>query len=285
MNVDELVELLRVGHDGDDVFTGHSPADRVRPVYGGQLLGQALMAAAGTVDSDRVPHSLHAYFVRSGAAQTPIRYTVERVRDGRNFSHRSVVADQDGREIFRQTMSFHVPSAAGLDYQEPIAIAPDVDPATFQSYRSWVADLSDSTDHGWFGEQLPIDIRFEDAPQPQPRHPMTGTHRIWIRLDGAVSSDDPALHAALLAWMSDKTISDVVMYPHGRSWTDDGADILSLDHGMWFFEPSRADDWTLFTHEAPATRAGRGLSRGDLVRIDGTRVGAVVQEALMLLGD
>ncbi len=106
-----------------------------------------------------------------------------------------------------------------------------------------------------------------------------------MRLLGQVPTDDPVLHAALLAWMSDKTISDVTMYPHARSWTDTGFNILSLDHSMYFYEPSRADEWTLFTHEAPATQGGRGLARGDLITLDGRRVGALVQEALLVTPD
>lgn len=260
---------------------GHSPADRTRSVYGGQFLAQALMAAAATVEPGRLPHSLHAYFVRAGLPQTPISYRVERVRDGRNFSHRNVVATQQGREVFRQMLSFQVPSA-GPDHQEPISVAAGTDPSTFPDYRQWVAELSDNTDHYWFREQVPVDLRFEDAPPARPRQPLGGVFRIWMRLNEAVPSDDPVLHAALLAWMSDKTISDVTMYPHARTWTDSDTDILSLDHTMWFFAPARADAWTLFTHETPATAAGRGLARGDIVSLDGRRVGALAQEALLL---
>ncbi|MGF1598814.1 MAG: acyl-CoA thioesterase [Acidimicrobiales bacterium] len=284
MDVARLVEQLTVEAVADDHFTGYSPADRDRQVYGGQFLGQALMAASATVDGDRVPHSLHAYFVRSGAAHLPIEYRVERIRDGRTASHRSVVATQDGREMFRQLMSFQVPRP-GLSYPGPVAIRPGLDPSTFPSYRHWVAELSDNRDHAWFAEDLPLDIRFENAPPPRPRAPMTNVLRIWMRLVGPVASDDPCLHASLVAWMSDKTISDVTLYPHGRSWTDTGSDILSLDHAMWFHQPVRADEWLLLTHEAAATRRGRGLARGDLVTLAGEVVGAVAQEALIVLPD
>jgi len=281
MDLDELLAVLRLEGEGGDLFTGRSPADRDRPVYGGQFLAQALLAAGATVEPGRAPHSLHAYFVRSGPAQVPIDYVVDRVRDGRNFSHRAVVARQDGKEVFRLIASFQVPSS-GLSHQEPFEVPTGTDPAAFPGYRAWVADLSDNDDHPWFREQVPVDIRFEDAPPARPRRPIGGTLRIWMRLVGRVPSDDPTLHAALLAWMSDKTISDVTMYPHGRSWTDAGTDILSLDHAMWFYEPARADEWVLFTHETPATRGGRGLARGDLVTLDGRRVGAVAQEALLV---
>ncbi len=285
MNVDQLLDIVAV-EPGDDLdhFIGRSPADRDRPVYGGQLLAQALMSAGATVEPGRAPHSLHAYFVRSGSAHTPIDYRVERIRDGRSFSHRSVVAFQSGREIFRQMLSFQVPTI-GLGYQEPTSVEPGLDPSTFMHYRDWVRDLSDNQDHPWFGEELPVDLRYQDAPAPRPRSPITGVQRIWMRLLGQVPTDDPVLHAALLAWMSDKTISDITMYPHAHSWTDAGFDILSLDHTMYFYEPSRADEWTLFTHEAPATRGGRGLARGDMISLDGRRVGALVQEALLVTPD
>jgi acyl-CoA thioesterase II len=280
MDVGQLVDLLCVRSAAADRFTGHSPADRERSVYGGQFLGQALMAAAGTVDHDRLPHSLHAYFVRGGAPASPITYDVERVRDGRTFSHRSVTAVQDGREVFRQLQSFHRPSEGPL-HRAPVELDPDRDPATFPDYRAWVADLSDNTDHPWFHEAVPVELRIQDPPDPRPRRPMAGTLRIWMRLAEPAPTEDPLIHAALLAWMSDKTISDVTLYPHGRSWTDAGANVLSLDHAMWFYEPVRADQWLLLTHDVPATGGGRGFVRGDLVTGTGRRVGAVCQEALL----
>lgn len=284
MDLSRLLRVIEVDQVDDDAFVGHSPQERSRAVYGGQFLAQALMAASATVEAGRVPHSLHAYFVRSGAALQPIDYRVERIRDGRSFSHRSVVASQDGREVFRQVQSFQVP-ADGLRHQEPIDIEQDVDPSTMTPYRDWVREYSDNQDHEWFAEHLPVDIRFQDAPLPESRAPFGGIVRIWMKLLGEVPTSEPTTHAALLAWMSDKTISDMTMYPHGRTWTDTGYDILSLDHAMHFFEPSRADRWTLLTHETPATGGGRGLARGDLVTLDGRRVGSVVQEALLVTPD
>lgn len=281
MDLPELIKLLELEQTDADDFVGQSPPERDRTVYGGQFLAQAVVAGAATVEAGRLPHSLHAYFVRSGASKKPITYRVERVRDGRNFSHRSVVADQDGREVFRQMMSFQVPTA-GLEFRQPVHVSPGTDPGEFESYRDWVAALSTEKNHPWFQEKVPVDIRFESPPPAHPRRPITEDLRIWMRMDGSVPTDDPVLHAALLAFMSDKTISDVTMYPHGRSWTDAESDILSLDHAMWFYQPARADEWTLFTHETPATSGGRGLARGDLITLDGKRVGAIAQEALLV---
>jgi acyl-CoA thioesterase-2 len=295
MDVDALVDLLTVEPVGSgaanppgvgsDHFVGHSPADRDRQVYGGQFLAQALAAASATVEPDRLPHSFHAYFLRTGVARTPIDYRVERVRDGRSASHRSVVAAQGDREVFRQLASFQRPRPGPSHSGRTDRPGPGLDPSTFVDYRDWVAELSDNDHHPWFAEDLPLELRIERPPPVLPRGPMTGELRIWMRLTGPAPSDDPHLDAAILAWMSDKTISDVVLYPHGRSWTDEGSDILSLDHAMWFHEPARADQWLLMTHEAAATRRGRGLARGDLVTLDGTVVASVAQEAHIVLPD
>lgn len=288
MDIDELIGLLLVEESATDRFIGHSPADRDRQVYGGQFLAQALMAAAATVEPGRAPHSLHASFLRTGAAHTPIDYRVERIRDGRTASHRSVVASQEGREVFRQLLSFQV-ERPGLSYPPPQPVT-ERDPGTFPSYRDWVAEFSDTEEHPWFAEDLPIDLRLENPPPTGRQTPMDLDLRVWMRLRPWAGSADPdaddhALHAALLAWMSDKTISDVVLYPHGRSWTDSGSDILSLDHAMWFHEPTRPDGWLLLTHEPVATRRGRGLARGDYLTIDGQLIASVAQEAYIVLPD
>lgn len=294
LDLDGLVALLTVERTGPDRFVGHSPADRGRQVYGGQFLGQALAAASATVEPDRLPHSVHAYFLRTGRARTPIEYRVERIRDGRTASHRAVVAVQaDGggsgrvgeREVFRQMVSFQVPRA-GLDYSAPIERPePSLDPSTLVDYRTWVAELSDNDDHPWFAEDLPVEMRLEEPPPTRPRGPMADELRIWMRLTEPLTSDDPHLHSALLAWISDKTLSDVVLYPHGRSWTDEGSDILSLDHAMWFHEPPRLDGWFAITHRTAATRRGRGLARGDVISPDGTVIASLTQEAHIVLPD
>ena len=281
--VEALIEQLEVEPGGSDVFVGHSPADRDRQVYGGQFLGQALMAASATVEPDRLPHSLHAQFLRTGRARTPIEYRVERVRDGRTASHRSVVATQGDREVFRQWVAYQV-ERPGLSHPEPRP-GMDADPAGFVDYRQWVADLSDNDDHPWFDEDVPVELRLEAAPPTRPRAPIDDDLRIWMRLTGPVPDDRPHLNAALLAWMSDKTISDVVLYPHGRSWTDADSDILSLDHALWFHQPVRPDRWLCLTHRAVATRRGRGLARGDVETLDGDLVASVAQEAFIILPD
>ncbi len=300
LDVAGLIELLDVDPvadpvdaDGDggrgpiDRFVGRTPTDRDRQVYGGQFLAQALLAAAATVEPGRHPHSLHAYFLRTGTPRTPIEYRVERVRDGRTASHRSVTAVQGEREVFRQLLSFQV-DRPGPIHPRPAVGAADaaVDPERLPGYRQWVAELSDRDDHPWFAEDLPIDLRIQDPPPTDRRAAMPDRIDVWLRMTGPVPGHDPAdpvWSAALLAWMSDKTISDVVLYPHGRSWTDEGADILSLDHALWFHRPVAVDSWLRLTHHAVATSRGRGLARGDLLTLDGELVASVAQEAFIVL--
>lgn len=282
MDLAALLNVLDLQPRGGDVFEGHSPADRQRAVFGGQFLAQALMAAGATADADRVPHSLHAYFLRAGDPATPIEYRVDRLRDGRSFSHRQAVASQGGREVFRLVASFQVPTN-GPEYESRLPIAGEADPAGFTDYLEWLKASSNQPDHGWFAEGSPVEVRFENAPPLGERAPFTGEARLWVRLRERVPTDSPLVHAALLAWISDKTLADFTTLPHGHRWTDVGVESLSLDHAMWFLRYARADQWLLFTQDTPSTSAGRGLARGDLALPDGSRVAAVVQEALVVL--
>ncbi len=298
MDASQLVDVLTpepIGQDRHDRFRGSSPTDRDRQIYGGQYLAQALLASAATVDPDRSPHSLHAVFLRPGSPGRPIEYRVDRIRDGRTASHRSVMAIQDDVEIFRQHVSFQI-DRAGPSYPPPEPPGSDLDPSSLMPYREWVRDLSDQPDHDWFTENRPIDLRIEHPPSTMPRSPIEQPIDVWMRLVVDPADDpntglvdltgaSPVVHAALLAWMSDKTIADVTLYPHGRSWTDQGADLLSLDHAMWFFEPVRADRWHRLRHEVPATRRGRGLARGEFTTTDGVVVASVAQEAFLIVPD
>lgn len=253
---------------------------------GAQFLAQGLLAAGRTVPEGRPPHSLHAYFVRAGDPATPIRYEVEEVRDGRSFSHRQVRASQGGRDVFRLLASFQVP-VAGAEHDDPPAGGPEgpveVEPEALANYERWGEAGSDNPGHAWYSEMGPVDIRIEDPPPPQVGQVVRGEQRLWIRLLGTVGSDDPLLHAALLAWLSDKTIADFATLAHGRRWTDHGADSVSLDHAMWFLQRARADQWLLYRQGSPSTGGGRGLTRGELVMPDGVRVVSIMQEVLLTL--
>lgn len=197
---DELLRLLDLEQTAPSRFRGASPAGRNRSVFGGQLLAQALMAAGRTVDDGKVAHSLHAYFLRPGDATTLMELAVEAVRDGRNHQHRQVVVRQRDREVFRLASSFVV-RRPGPTYQAPTTIG-EADPATFTDYVRWTVDGSTNPDHEWASEDSPVELRFEGAPPRGPHrgeHALTGPQRIWMRLHGTVPSDDPLLHATLLA--------------------------------------------------------------------------------------
>jgi acyl-CoA thioesterase-2 len=296
MDLAELLDILAVRPVADlapadgaatsasrSVFEGRSPVGRSRSVFGGQFLGQALMAAGATVDADRPPHSLHAYFVRSGDPAIPIRYDVDRIRDGRSFSHRQVVASQDDREVFRMLASFHrVGEGPSHDDRTPLR---DVDPATFVVYEDWAETGTDNPDHDVYTEPGPIELRYEDPPPTGPGQRVRGPQRIWARVAGPVADDRPLLHAALLAWLSDKTIADFSTLAHGRRWTDHGTDSVSLDHALWFLRPLRADDWLLYRQGAPSSDGGRAFTRGEFINRAGTRVATVAQEVLITVPD
>lgn len=266
---------------GPTSFEGCTPRGRVRPVFGGQFLAQALLAAGRTVPDGRLPHSLHGYFLRPGDQNTPIRYDVESMRDGRNFNHRCVVASQNGKEVFRQLQSF-VARRDAPAYQMPREVT-SADPATFVDYMKWCAASSDNAAHDAIAEPQPIEIRFENAPTPSAGSVVIGPQRLWMRLSEPVPSDDPLLHAGLLAWMSDKTIGDFSILPLGHCWTDEGANTSSLDHAMWFHRSFRADEWLLFDQECQSTASMRGLVRGDFVTQDSRLVSSCAQEALVTL--
>ncbi len=290
MDLAELLDLIDLRADGvADTFLGRSPRDRERSVYGGQFLAQALVAAARTVPEGRVPNSIHAQFVRAGDPRIPISYHVERIRDGRSFNHRLVVATQDGKEVFRQFVMLCAPAADGAHHVVPGPVEVGCDPATMPSYRDWLQAGSSNPANPWFAERTPADARFENAPPiaagSRPAFVLPSPQRMWLRVEGAPVGDDPLVHAALLAWLSDKTLSDCTVLTHGAMWTDEGVDTLSLDHAMWFLRPVRADDWILLVQDTPSTGAGRGLARGEFYDRNGTLVAHAVQEALVLLGD
>jgi acyl-CoA thioesterase-2 len=284
MDFDDLLDTTRLEPDGERVFVGRTPASRTRSIFGGQFLAQALLAAGATVEADRPPHSLHGYFLRPGDPAVPIRYEVDVVRDGRGFSHRQVAATQGGRDVFRLLASFQR-VVEGPDHDDPVAgaLGPADEPGDAVDYHRWEAAGTDHPDHDAVTSPGPVDIRFEGAPPPAYRQVVRGPQCLWARIDGDIPDGSPLLHAALLAWLSDKTLADFAPLAHGRRWVDDGADSLSLDHAMWFLRPARADRWLRFVQESPSSSGGRGLTRGEFVDASGRRVASAVQETLISL--
>ena len=274
--VDALCRLLDLEPIEVNIFRGVSPDEDRQRVFGGQVAGQALVAASRTVEPGRVVHSFHAYFLRPGDPTVPILYEVDRIRDGRSFTTRRVVAIQHGKAIFNLQASFHVPEE-GLTHQAPMPEAPPPeDLPEFQVRMAPYADLLGD----WLHHPRPIDMRFVDWNPPDRRDPLRPYQRVWLRADGQLP-DDPVLHACVLTYASDMTVLDTALLPHGGTWHDPSMFMASLDHAMWFHRPFRTDEWLLFSQDSPSASGGRGLGRGDIHTIDGRLVVTVVQEGLI----
>jgi len=274
--LDDLIALLDLEPIEVNIFRGVSPHEDRQRVFGGQVAGQALVAAARTVDQGLV-HSLHAYFLRPGDPTVPILYDVDRIRDGRSFTTRRVVAIQHGRAIFNLQASFHV-SEPGLEHQ--LAMPSGVpDPETLPDFRSRMAPYRHLLGE-WYERPRPIDTRYVDAP-PVARagHP-TPFQKVWLRADGTLP-EDPVLHACVLTYASDMTLLDTTLLPHGISWHDNTVQMASLDHAMWFHRPFRADDWLLYDQGTTSTSDSRGLAYGLIYTHTGELAVTVVQEGLI----
>jgi len=281
-----LVALLDLEPIEVDVFRGQSPDEKRQRVYGGQVAGQALVAAGRTVPPDRLVHSLHAYFLRPGDPAVPLLYEVDRIRDGRSFTTRRVVAIQHGRPIFNLAASFHVTEDGGLDHQQPMPAAPDPEslPTLAQRLAGRYGERAEELG-GWLSVERPIDTRYVDPTDVDPTDvdPTTSpVQQVWFRADGELP-DDPLLHACVIAYASDLSLLDAALFPHGIEWDDPRLMGASLDHAMWFHRPARADQWLLYHQESPSAHGGRALCRGDVFARDGTIVVSVVQEGLVRL--
>ncbi len=273
--LDFLVDLLDLESIEVNIFRGVSPDEDRQRVFGGQVAAQSLMAAGRTVESGR-PHSLHAYFLRPGDPSVPILYEVDRIRDGRSFTTRLVVAIQHGRAIFNMSASFHV-DEPGLSHQIPM---PDVPPpesldslaTRLEPYRETLGD--------WFATPHPIDQRHIGELPFTHKAGKDPTQRLWIRADGTLP-DDPLLHACIATYASDMSLFDTMLAPHEVSWEDSNFMGASLDHCMWFHRPFRADEWLLYDMDSPAAYGARGLARGFLFTQGGELVVSIAQEGLM----
>jgi acyl-CoA thioesterase-2 len=268
-----LLDLEEVG--GDRYVAPAAPGCEGR-MFGGQFLAQALVAAQRSIAGDRAVHSLHGYFLRAGDASQPTELRVERVRDGRSFSQRAVQALQQDRECFRTLLSFHVPEA-GLEYEVqrmPEVPTPDEVALTYAEF----IEAQRIADDSWEGGALPMDIRYINPPAPGER--VVEHQLMWMRISEPLE-DDHSRHDAGLAYLSDSTLIDHVLLPHGRRWHDADVDGASLDHALWFHRPARADEWLLFDQSAEWTGAARGLAAGRLFDRTGRLVATCVQEGLI----
>ena len=278
--VDELIELLNLETIEVNLFRGTSPDESRQRVFGGQVAGQALVAAARTVDTPgRMVHSLHAYFLRPGDPEHPILYEVDRLRDGRSFTTRRVVAIQHGRAIFNLQASFHT-DEPGLDHQlEMPAGLPD--PETLPDFKTRMEPYREQLGD-WYDRPRPIDVRYIGSDPVSRRGETASGQLVWLRADGPLP-DDPVLHKCILTYASDMTLLDTTLLPFGLSWDNPALQMASLDHAMWFHRPFRADEWLLYDQTALSSSSARGLAGGAIFTRDGNLAVSVVQEGLTRL--
>ena len=281
--LDELVhDVLDLERIEEDIFRGRSPRESLLRVFGGQVAGQAMVAAGRTVEDDRSVHSLHGYFLRPGDPFAPIVYEVDRTRDGRSFTTRRVVAVQHGETIFTMSASFQRPEE-GVEHQAPMP--PTDHPDDFRR-RDLPTAPSDRPANTTTGHALtwPLDVRPVDPPPAPGAGP--SVRRVWLRADGELPDPESAggrlLHACVLTYASDLTLLEAAVLPHVPAGAGaPGVVLASLDHAVWFHRPFRVDDWLLYVQESPNAGGGRGLASGRLYRRDGVLVASVVQEGLV----
>jgi acyl-CoA thioesterase-2 len=278
--IESLLSILDLERLEDNLFRGRSPQQSWQRVFGGQVLGQALVAAVRTVDGERVAHSLHAYFLLGGDPKVPIIYSVERARDGGSFSTRRVTAIQHGRPMFVMSASFHK-AEPGLDHQDemPRVPAPEELPSEQELKARMIAHLPQSMRSYWERER-PIEMRPVDVSRYFSREPRPPAQYIWMRATGPLPDDFP-LHQCVLAYASDFSLLDTALMAHGKLMFDKDVQLASLDHALWLHRPFRADDWLLYAQDSPSSHGARGFCRGRVFTRDGRLVASVAQEGLM----
>ena len=273
-----LLALLDLEKTGDNGFRGLSPPEPVQRVFGGQVLAQALVAATRTIDPGRPCHSFHAYFMRPGDPGLPIQYNVERSRDGASFSARRVVAAQGAAPIFTLASSFQR-IETGFDHQAQMPVVPE--PESLEDDQQVL--LRDSTLapglREWVARERPFETRSVLGRGLGDRPARPAVDHIWLKTRGDLP-DDPAIHRALLAFVSDMSLLDTALLPHGKSIFS-RVQVASLDHAMWFHRPFRADTWLLYAQDSPSASGARGFNRGAIYSRDGDLVASVAQEGLI----
>ena len=265
-----------------DIFRGRSPQNSWKRVFGGQVIAQALVAASRTVEG-RNPHSLHAYFMLPGDPLVPIIFEVDRIRDGKSFTTRRVVAIQHGKAIFSLSASFQV-EEQGLEHSLAMPATPDPDalPDPVDLLR-FAGEKAQQRMQGFFDRIRPIEIRPVDLSRYAPGArgvPREPRQSLWIRIAGPLPNDW-AIHRAALAFLSDMTLLDTALVAHGFAVSDPEFQVASLDHALWFHRPCRADEWLLYAQDSPNAGGSRGLTRGLLYSRAGVLVASVAQEGLI----
>jgi acyl-CoA thioesterase-2 len=281
--IERLIDLLDLESIEVNIFRGISPEDCSQRVFGGQVLGQALVAASRTTDG-RICHSLHAYFLVGGDPKVPILYEVDRSRDGASFSSRRVVAIQHGRQIFHMSASFQI-EEPGFEHQlDPPSVPPPDSLPSEDDFRHKYAHLIPPDHRAHFLRKRPIEIRPVDGEEIFRNPARPPRQAFWMRAIGKLPPD-MALHQCVLAYASDMTLLETSLLPHGIWWFDSRLQIASIDHAMWFHGAFRADEWLLYVHDSPSASGARGFNRGLIYTADGRLVASVAQEGLIRLRD
>ena len=277
--VKRLLSILDLEQLEHNLFRERSPQDGWQRVFGGQVIGQALVAAERTVE-DRLAHSLHAYFMRPGDPSVPIIYEVDRIRDGKSFNTRRVVATQHGAAIFSMGVSFHL-DEEGFEHQSdmPDVPGPEDLPGLNEIKEKFVDQLPPNI-KTYFEREWPIEIRPVDTSRFFTNEKRDPKQSVWFRASDELP-DDPGLHQCAIAYASDFSLLDTALIAHGRVLFDPRLMLASLDHAMWFHRPCRADGWLLYTMDSPAAHGARGFCRGSIFTADGTLVASVAQEGLI----
>ncbi|MGH3355922.1 MAG: acyl-CoA thioesterase [Nocardioidaceae bacterium] len=276
----EIVDLLDLEQVEVDLFRGRQPKTSRQRVFGGQVAAQALRAASASAPEGRWVHSLHAYFLRGGDPATPIIYDVERIRDGRSFSTRRVVARQHGRAIFYLTASFQI-DEGGYDHQD---VMPDVpSPSDCPTMGEVYERATGQSARAWESEWAALEVRYvgdSGTGRTIPADERPAQMRLWMRASGELS-DDRVLNTCVLAYASDLTLLGAALVPHAVSISSPRIQPASLDHAMWFHRTFRADQWLLYDQVAPSASGARGFTHGRVFTEDGRLVASVAQEGLI----
>lgn len=279
-SMEHLIDILDLEQVEENLFRGQSPDVGWQRLFGGLVISQALVATQRTVPADRYVHSLHAYFLRPGDPAVPVVYEVDRIRDGGSFTTRRAVAIQHGKPIFALSASFQR-DEPGLDYQMPMPdVTPPEDlPDSDAIYGKFLRLAPDHVREFWLRER-PVEIRPVSMTHYISSDSLEPSQHVWVRANGRVP-DDRATAAAVLAYVSDMTLLDTALFPHGLSIFDKVIQGASLDHAMWFHDAPDFSDWLLYTQDSPFSGGARGLSRGAIYTRSGRLVASVAQEGLI----
>ncbi|MGO9697858.1 MAG: acyl-CoA thioesterase II [Xanthobacteraceae bacterium] len=280
--IQDVVAILDLEPLEVNLFRGRSPQSRWQRVFGGQVIGQALVAACRTVEdvAVRPPHSLHAYFLLGGDPKVPIIYEVDRIRDGKSFTTRRVVAIQHGRAIFSTEVSFHIAEDGWThQFEMPQVPTPDELPSEAE-VRDRLLPLMSEPVRRYYERERPIELRPVEYGRYLGQKLDGDRFHMWIRATGRLP-DEPAIHQCVLAYASDMTLLDTALVPLGKTVFNEDVMAASLDHALWFHRPFRADEWLLYAQDSPNLGGARGLARGSIFASDGTLVASVAQEGLL----